>query len=195
MDSVSISTSSLFSWTVYSMFILPISLKCLPRSRFLQAALPLLPEYAKSRPDVLGQNTVQTTGSSSLDTKMVTIPVQELSKDQMLLNGPLIPFYTPPTSSHLMPPINPLLSKNLQLVSSFQNTWKICNCQTIVVVLNGCKCNKVTMSIGPNFMQIFSHLGLSKKRVPSKRWLQIATLASRVSHIVFNLQNCLLTII
>ena len=147
----------------------PSLLKCLSRSRALQAARPLIPVYAKLRSDILGPNTVLTTGSLSLDTSMKTIPVQKLSKDWMLLNGSGIPFYTTPTSSHLMPPTKPLPAKILQLVSSLQNTRKIRKYQTIVVVLNGCKCSKVTVSIGPIVRQIFSHLGLPEKRISHKR--------------------------
>lgn len=133
----------------------------------LLAARPPIPEYAKSRSDVLGPNIVPTTGSLSLDTKMETIPVQTSSKVWILLNGPIIPFYTLPTSSHSMPPTNPLVSKILRFVFLFQNTSEIFKCPIIVVVINGCKCSKVTVSIGPNLTQIFSHLGLSKKRIPS----------------------------
>lgn len=52
--------------------------------------------------------------------------------------------------------------------------------------MNECKCSKVTVSIGPGVIQIFSHLWLPKKRIHSKRWFQIGTLDLNVSLMVLN---------
>lgn len=62
-----------------------------------------------------------------------------------------------------MPPTNPLVSKILQLVSSFQNTSEILKWQFIVVVLNGCKCSKLPMSIDPNGYADISSFGITKE--------------------------------
>lgn len=63
---------------------------------------------------------------------------------------------------------NALVSRTLQLqvVSSFQNTSVFLKSQVFVAVLNDCKCSKVTVSIGPGVIQVFSNLWLAKKNIP-----------------------------
>lgn len=43
-------------------------------------------------------------------------------------------------------------------------------------------------------MQIFSHMGLPEKRIPSERWLQIGTLTTNVIVMILESQKCLLSI-
>ena len=108
--------------------------------------------------------------------------MQALLKDRTLLNGLRILFYIPLTSSSLISPTNVLEPEILQLVSSYQNISGILKCQIFVVVLNGCKCSKAIMRISPNVPQMLCHLGLPKKRIPSKRWLKVGTITLGVSH-------------
>ena len=108
--------------------------------------------------------------------------MQVLSKDRIMLNGLRILFYIPLTSSSLISPTNVLESEILQLVSSFQNISGILKCRIFVVVLNGCECSKGTVRISPNVPQMLCHLGLPKKRIPSKRWLKVGTITLGVSH-------------
>lgn len=145
-----------FSFTSFSTILISLLLYLLPITILIPLAFILfnmsttleivvdcwlpIPAYMKLKSDTLQLNIVQTNGSLSSGTQMMTIPVQMLSRTEHCW---MDPEYCPTSLwlyqiwCHLQMSWCPgSCSCNLQVVSSFQNTSEILKCQAFVVVLN-----------------------------------------------------------